>query len=222
YTVAILLLPAALVFLPEPRRTRPAEVVQGEGGLSGRTVALLAALFLAAAINMMAFYMIPTQLPFYLESLGFAAPSLAGVAIGVGQFVGVLSSLVFAPVRRKLGTMGVFGLGFVSIGLSFLLLSGATSYAGVLTALAVSGICMGTIMPNFTAAAMLLTPPNLRGRISGLLVSSIFTGQFLSPIVSQPLITASGFGGAYAIVGAVVLVLGIAATTIRLARPGHG
>jgi MFS family permease len=222
YTVAILLVPAALVFLPEPRRVRPAEVAKGEGRLGGRTVMLLAALFLAAAINMIAFYMIPTQLPFYLESLGFAAPSLAGVAIGVGQFVGVLSSLVFAPVRRTLGTMGVFSLGFVSIGLSFLLLSSATGYAGVLVALAVSGICMGTIMPNFAAAAMLLAPPNLRGRISGLLVSSIFAGQFLSPVVSQPLITASGFDGAYAIVGAIVLVLGIAAAGVRIARPGDG
>jgi hypothetical protein len=53
-------------------------------------------------------------------------------------------------------------------------------------------------------------------------VSSIFAGQFLSPIVSQPLITASGFGGAYAILGAVVLVLGIVAAAIRLARPGDG
>jgi MFS family permease len=222
YMVAILLVPAALLFVPEPRRARPAEVAQAESRLGGRAVALLATLFFAAAINMIAFYMIPTQLPFYLESLGFAAPSLAGVAIGVGQFVGVLSSLVFAPIRRTLGTMGVFGLGFVSIGLSFLLLSSVTSYAGVLVALAVSGICMGTIMPNFAAAAMLLAPPNLRGRISGLLVSSIFAGQFLSPIVSQPLITASGFDGAYAMVGAVVLVLGIAAAAVRLARPGDG
>lgn len=222
YMVAILLVPAALVFVPEPRRARPAEAARGEGRLGGRTVVLLATLFFAAAINMIAFYMIPTQLPFYLESLGFAAPSLAGVAIGVGQFVGVLSSLVFAPIRRILGTMGVFGLGFVSIGISFLLLSSVTSYAGVLMALAVSGICMGTIMPNFAAAAMLLAPPNLRGRISGLLVSSIFAGQFLSPIVSQPLITASGFDGAYAMVGAVVLVLGIAAAGVRIARPGDG
>jgi MFS family permease len=222
YTVAILLVPAALAFLPEPRRVRPAGSVAGEGRLDGRKVALLALLFLAAAVNMIAFYMIPTQLPFYLGDLGFAAPSLAGTAIGAGQLVGVVSALVFAPLRRVLGIMGVFGLGFVSAGLSFLLLSGAESYGSVLAAMAVSGICMGTIMPNFAAAAMLLAPPALRGRISGLLVSSIFAGQFLSPLVSQPLITASGYGGAYMIVGSVVLVFGIAASAVRLARPGHG
>lgn len=222
YTVAILLVPAALAFLPEPRRVRPAGPVAGEGRLDGRRTALLALLFLAAAVNMIAFYMIPTQLPFYLGELGFAAPSLAGTAIGAGQLVGVVSALVFAPLRRVLGIMGVFGLGFVSAGLSFLLLSGAESYGSVLAAMAVSGICMGTIMPNFAAAAMLLAPPALRGRISGLLVSSIFAGQFLSPLVSQPLITASGYGGAYMIVGSVVLVFGIAASAVRLARPGHG
>ncbi|MCQ4631062.1 MFS transporter [Shinella sp. CPCC 100929] len=222
YTVAILLVPAALAFLPEPRRVRPAGPATGRGRLDGRTTALLALLFLAAAVNMIAFYMIPTQLPFYLESLGFAAPSLAGTAIGAGQLVGVASALAFAPFRRLLGIMGVFGLGFVSAGLSFLLLSGAESYGSVLAAMAVSGICMGTIMPNFAAAAMLLAPPALRGRISGLLVSGIFAGQFLSPIVSQPLITATGYDGAYMIVGSVVLVFGIAAAAVRLARPGHG
>ena len=219
YTVAILLVPAAIAFLPEPRLGRSAGPVVGDGPLGGKRIALLAALFLAAAVNMIAFYMIPTQLPFYLETLGFAAPSLAGTAIGAGQLVGVLSALAFAPVRRKLGLMGVFGLGFVSAGLSFLMLSGANTYAGVLMAMAVSGICMGTIMPNFAAAAMLLAPLAQRGRISGLLVSSIFAGQFLSPIVSQPLIALSGYDGAYAMVGSIVLVFGIAAFAVRLARP---
>ena len=222
YTVAILLLPAAMVFLPEPRRVQPAAATAGEGRLGGREIALLGLLFLAAAVNMIAFYMIPTQLPFYLEHLGFAAPSLAGTAIGAGQLVGVLSALAFAPFRRLLGIMGVFGLGFVSAGLSFLLLWGAESYAGVLVAMAVSGVCMGTIMPNFAAAAMLLAPPALRGRVSGLLVSAIFAGQFLSPIVSQPLIASSGYGGAYAIVGAVVLVFGVVAFIARLLGPGNG
>lgn len=221
YTVAILLLPAALAFLPEPRRVRAAGSATGEGKLDGRTIALLGTLFLAAAVNMIAFYMMPTQLPFYLEHLGFAAPSLAGAAIGAGQLVGVVSALAFAPLRRSLGIMGVFGLGFVSAGLSFLLLSGAESYLGVLVAMAVSGVCMGTIMPNFAAAAMLLAPPALRGRVSGLLVSSIFAGQFLSPVVSQPLIASSGYGGAYAMVGSIVLILGVAAFAIRLARPNN-
>ena len=222
YTVAILLVPAALAFLPEPRRARPASLATGEGALGGRATALLALLFLAAAVNMIAFYMIPTQLPFYLESLGFSAPSLAGTAIGAGQLVGVVSALAFAPFRRLAGIMGVFGLGFVSAGLSFVLLSSAESYAGVLAAMAVSGVCMGTIMPNFAAAAMLLAPPARRGRVSGLLVSSIFAGQFLSPLVSQPLIAASGYDGAYAIVGSVVLVFGVAAFALRWLWPGNG
>lgn len=222
YTVAILLLPAALAFLPEPRRMRTAGSDVGEGRIGTRPVLLLAVLFFAAAINMIAFYMIPTQLPFYLEHLGFAAPSLAGAAIGAGQLVGVVSALAFAPVRRRFGLMGVFGLGFTSAGLSFLMLSGTESYTGVLAAMAVSGVCMGTIMPNFAAAAMLLAPPALRGRVSGLLVSSIFAGQFLSPIVSQPLIAAWGYASAYAVVGTVVLVLGVAAFVIRLSVRGDG
>jgi MFS family permease len=92
----------------------------------------------------------------------------------------------------------------------------------VLLAMTVSGICMGTIMPTFAASAMLLAPPALRGRISGLLVSGIFAGQFLSPIVSQPLVGSLGFGGAFAVAGAVTLAIGLAAFAACLLRPGHG
>jgi len=224
YTVALLILPAALAFLPEPHRARAAgPATAGEGDrLGGRAMALLGLLFLAAAINMIAFYMIPTQLPFHLKALGFGAPSLAGVAIGAGQIVGVASALAFAPLRRRLGLVGLFGLGFTSAGISYFLLWHAESYAAVLLAMTVSGICMGTIMPTFAASAMLLAPPALRGRISGLLVSGIFAGQFLSPIVSQPLVGSFGFGGAFAVAGATTLAVGLAAFAACLLRPGHG
>lgn len=224
YALALLLFPAALLFIPEPRRAERGGAASAPVPLDGRTVGLLALLLLAATVNMVAFYMIPTQLPFHLKAMGFAAPSLAGMAIGLGQLVGVLSALAFAPFRRMLGIMGVFGLGFAAAGISFLMLSGAVSYAGVLLAMAVSGICMGTIMPNFAAAAMLLAPPALRGRVSGLLVSSIFAGQFLSPVVAQPMIAAGGYAGAFAIMGSAVLLFGLAAFAVRLLRPagvGH-
>ena len=94
-------MPAALAFLPEPQRARPARSATGEDRLDGRSTALLALLFLAAAVNMIAFYMIPTQLPFYLAALGLPAPSLAGAAIAAGH--GLRSPTVTGAALTVLG-----------------------------------------------------------------------------------------------------------------------
>ncbi|MEQ1405146.1 MFS transporter [Neorhizobium sp. Rsf11] len=216
YALAFLLLPAALLFIREPVRTVAGQAAMPRDGLGPRRVMLLAILLAGAIFNMLCFYMIPTQLPFYLKSMGLEAPSLAGMAIGLGQLVGIVASLVFARFRQAFGVMGVFALAFGSMGSAFVLLSFAEGYNGILFAMAVSGIGMGTIMPNFAGAAMMIAPPHLRGRISGLLVASIFSGQFLSPILSQPAIGLNGFAATYALAGVAMLVAAFASLAARL------
>ncbi|MCC2610683.1 MFS transporter [Neorhizobium petrolearium] len=216
YALAFLLLPAALLFIREPVRTVAGQAAMPRDGLGPRRVMLLAILLAGAIFNMICFYMIPTQLPFYLKSMGLEAPSLAGMAIGLGQLVGIVASLVFARFRQAFGVMGVFALAFGSMGSAFVLLSFAEAYNGILFAMAVSGIGMGTIMPNFAGAAMMIAPPHLRGRISGLLVAGIFSGQFLSPILSQPAIGSNGFAATYALAGVAMLVAAFASLAARL------
>lgn len=212
YALAFLLLPFVLARIPKSAApAKDSAAVSGRETLGQRGRMLLGLLFAAAICNMIAFYMIPTQLPFYLKTLGFPAPSLAGAAIGAGQLVGVASAFAFAPLRRRLGAMGVFALGFGAIGLSYIVMGSVGTYGGILVGMAISGISMGTIMPNFAGAAMMLAPPSARGRVSGLLVASIFSGQFLSPLVSQPLIAARGYADAFCLAGGVALVLGIVA-----------
>lgn len=217
YALAFLLLPAALILIREPLRTVPAQGAMPQARLGSRGTLLLTILLAGAVFNMICFYMIPTQLPFFLKSIGLDAPSLAGMAIGLGQLIGIAASLVFARFRQVLGVMGVFSLAFGSMGFAFVLLSFATDYAGILFGMAVSGIGMGTIMPNFAGAAMLIAPPRLRGRISGLLVASIFTGQFLSPILSQPLIGSNGYAATYGMAGMALLAVAIASLAARFA-----
>ncbi len=219
YALAFLLLPAALFFLTEPARASAAQRTLEARPLDRRTTILLGLLLVGAIFNMVVFYMIPTQLPFFLKSMGISSPSLAGGAIGLGQGVGVVSALLFARVRQRLGVMGVFALAFGSIGSAFVLLSFADSYPGVLMALAISGIGMGTVMPNFAGAVMLLAPPQIRGRISGLLVSSIFLGQFVSPLISQPVIGAAGFSAAWGLAGLAALAVAFGSLAVRVGMP---
>jgi MFS family permease len=62
-----------------------------------------------------------------------------------------------------------------------------------------------------------MAPARLRGRLSGGLVSAIFIGQFLSPLVSHPLVLAAGYRNAF-ILAAGVLIFIAAATMLPVLR----
>lgn len=71
---------------------------------------------------------------------------------------------------------------------------------------------LGLLMPNMSVWLSTAVPDALRGRALGGLSTAMFLGQFLSPIVTQPLTKSSGLGGTYAIVGGglVIVALGFA------------
>jgi MFS family permease len=64
-------------------------------------------------------------------------------------------------------------------------------------------------MPNMSVWLSSAVPDKLRGRALGGLSTSMFLGQFLSPIVTQPLTKSMGLGGTYAITGGVLVVIAL-------------
>ena len=55
-----------------------------------------------------------------------------------------------------------------------------------------AGGTLGPMFPNFIAFFMSLVPPQMRGRAGGLFTIAVFGGQFLSPLISAPLIAIFG------------------------------
>lgn len=182
YGFAFLVLPAVLVYLAETKR---GERLSGSEGVSRIPWLAVAALYLAAAFNSVIFYLIPTQLPFHLHSLGVNAPSLIGVTIGVFTLSSAIASLVYGKVRQRIPLLGMFALGFSLMAAGYYVVASAASHSVVLAGLVITGVGMSGIMPSLMAGAMSIAPPSSRGRIAGGLTASIFLGQFLSPLVSQ-------------------------------------
>lgn len=213
YAVALLLLPAALAFLPEPDRTAASPLTGSSAGSERLGLAILG-LFLLAFGVMAAFYMLPINLPFYLQDLGVESPFRAGLALGVMTLTSATVSFTFARLKARMNARAIFALAFglLTIGFGGLYLS--DGYSGILLATPLVGAGMGLAMPNLMAAAMALAPPAARGRVSGGVTASIFAGQFLSPLVAAPLIEAWGYGPAYGAVGIVLLVAAICLGTL--------
>jgi MFS family permease len=94
------------------------------------------------------------------------------------------------------------GLGSVIIALS-------TGYNGTLLGLLVSGIGLGLIVPNLNVWLVTIVPAAIRGRAVGGLTTAIFLGQFISPILMQPVASRAGLASAFAVAGGVSLLLGL-------------
>lgn len=210
YGLALVLIPAILVFIGEPARRQGGGETQAAA--PPRTASLsplilpLAAVFFAAFLNSVVFYLVPTQLPFYLRTLGSNAPTLTGLAMGAMTLMSAATSFYYGRVRARLSVQAVFGLGFAVMAAGLVLAANANSYAAILPATVAAGAGLGLIMPNLGAASLGIAPEHIRGRVSGGLTASIFLGQFVSPLLSQPAIARFGFAATYGY-GAVLLLL---------------
>jgi MFS family permease len=76
--------------------------------------------------------------------------------------------------------------------------------------MALVGVGMGLMMPNFSLWLMGFAPLALRGRVIGGLTMAIFIGQFISPLVVVPLLTVTDIAGSLWRIGLGAVALGFA------------
>ncbi|WP_274427315.1 MFS transporter [Chelativorans sp. YIM 93263] len=218
YAVAFALLPALVLFIREPVRTvAPVEHGKRERALGPIITLPLAVVLAAAVINSVVFYLMPTQLPFHLQTLSASTPIITGATLGAMTLASSIMSLLYGRVRQRIGVSSIFAVGFAATAAGFTIVALANTSTAVIPGAVIVGGGLGLIMPNLGSAAMGLAAENNRGRVAGMLTACIFVGQFASPLISQPLIDQGGypmaFGlGAGAILCAALIALGIAAT----------
>jgi MFS family permease len=95
------------------------------------------------------------------------------------------------------------------MGIGYLLIGQASSWPQVLAGLAISGMGLGILMPNMSVWLSSAVPDGMRGRALGGLSTSMFLGQFLSPIVTQPITKSLGLGGVYGSIGGALVIVAL-------------
>jgi MFS family permease len=164
---------------------------------------------------MVAFYLIPVQLPFYLQNLSNASASAAGLAIATSTLASSIASLRYGFVKERLGYIQIVILAFAVAALGYLIIGIAGSYQLVLLGLIIAGLGFGLLMPNLTVWLSSIIADALRGRALGGLTSFFFLGQFLSPLVAQPITNALGLGRTYIFTGVAMLIVALVFLTLR-------
>jgi MFS family permease len=209
YGFAWLIVPLIMLFILEPDRTAKPELGTPSELPITTPIAVLAIIYGLTTLSQIAFYLIPVQLPFFLDGLVQASPSQSGMAIALCTLFSAAASLTYGKLKQRMEFVAFLPIIFGCMGIGYVLIGQATTWAQALVGLMVSGMGLGILMPNMTVWLTSAVPDANRGKALGWLSTSMFLGQFLSPIVTQPLNKSVGFGGTYAVTGAVLTIVGL-------------
>ncbi|MBK1964537.1 MFS transporter [Campylobacter novaezeelandiae] len=153
---------------------------------------------------MVIYYISPTQLPYYIEDHLGLDPKYIGISMSVSALFYGVFSLSYKYLMKFISIKQIYILTLFIVGSSFMLLYFIHSFSAVIFALALLGTGGGIMLVNNTAYLFSICPANARARAYGILASFIFLGQFLSPIISQPIVRQIGLIEAF-LVWAIVI-----------------
>ena len=206
YLISVLLLALAFYVVDEPTRHAPADA---GGPAPHGPRALTWVIYATGMVVMGCFYVTPVQLAFYLRELAGANALAAGAAISWMSFCATCGALAYARIKPFLGHARVLVLMCALMAVGYFIVGAAPSYAVALGGLAVLGSGFGLLLPNLAAWLTDIAPLARRGRAVGGLTLAVFLGQFISPLVTQPLIERTSYAAVFVDVGGAMLVLGV-------------
>lgn len=177
YALAVVTLLLVAFRLPEP--ARPAATgAAAAGGLP--PAALLGGLGLC--LLMVVFYCVPANMALFLVSSGIGDASKAGVTLGLVTSAGFAAGLLLPRSRRAFG-QGLPLVMLICMAGGFFLLHGAARLTEAWAGVALVGLGYGSLWPWLIAAMSQAVERRQTMLTMALAGSSIFFGQFVSPLV---------------------------------------
>jgi len=169
-------------------------------------------------VTVMLFFLMPSQLPFYLEGNGFDGAT--GTALGLGALTlsGALTALKFSAIRARMGLPGTFAAGFSVMAAGFAMLALRPGWDVILPGCALIGTGYALVQPAIFLAALDRAPAARRGTVSGMVTTSMFLGQIVSPFVFTPVLNGHGFAFVYLFAGGLLGTLSLGALVLSILR----
>ncbi|MEJ8474543.1 MFS transporter [Roseibium algae] len=171
-----------------------------------------------AVLTVMMFFMMPSQVPFYLDESGFDSASATAFVLGALTLTGGVVAMLFSRIKEWCGTPMTFAAGFALMGAGFVLLGTQANWMALLPGAALIGAGYALVQPALLLLALQLAPAHRRGSASGMMTTSLFLGQIISPFALTPFIQASGFASVFLGAAVVLAVLAMSACLVPILR----
>ena len=164
-------------------------------------------IYILAFLLMSIFYVLPTQMPFLFMNHFGASGTLTGAIISSAFVFHAIGAITFAKLKKKYHFKHIYLLGLFIISLGFVFIGFIENiYLFFITA-PMMGFGGGLMMTNVTSWMLSLVSHKKRVKSSGYLTSSLFMGQFFSPIITMPIVAIFGVQDFFIIFGGIILLV---------------
>jgi MFS family permease len=192
YLAPLAMLPLVVFFIPQPPAIAPPKA---GAPLEVLPRALIAVLFFIAHVGMNVFYLMPVHVPFLLSEHLSTNAFVAGGVIASTTFASAIAALSFGRLRARFSSSTLLFAVFAIASPGLFIVGNATSLPFVFAGAFLAGLGFGLQMPVLTTWISEVTPAGMRGRVLGGFSAAVFLGQFMSPLVTSPLVQVQGLAG---------------------------
>jgi MFS family permease len=210
YGLALLLAYPAFLYIHEPKQKHKEEIIDNleHSIYTMHTISIIGICCIVFS-GMVIFYCIPTQLPFLLQSYGIDSPAKAGAIVSLATLCGGITSFLMPKLKKIISFARLGSLSFGLLAIGFFGVQITPSYPIILFSALFAGAGIGLLMPSMRLWVITLANPKIRGRSVGFLTSSLYLGQFLSPIIAQPIVSLQSIQSLYFIIAIIAGTLSI-------------
>lgn len=187
YLASIVILPLIIKSLHEP-----SGISHITANAANESSLLIRIIFVNAIVLMILFYIIPTQLPFFLHEIGIEKNTLSGAALAINALGMIVSSLFYSRLKGIAHFPYIYTIAFFFMATGYFMTGMTQAFFTILIAMFIAGLGIGLLVANTNLWIMELSGHELRGRNIGMLTTCLFLGQFLSPIVFEPFVIRFG------------------------------
>lgn len=187
YLLPLLLIPFMVKYLWEPncQATINQVTAMTVGSVQKSNIKVLILNYILIIFCMILAFIVPIQTPLLLADLSIQSTTLIGMSAGLGLLASLAGALIWPVLRQRFNTRGVNIILLACAAMGLYLLIHAQNYTQVLLAVFVHGIGVGMMVPNTMLPVMNAVTDINRGKALGGFTSSLYLGQFLSPILIE-------------------------------------
>lgn len=205
YMIGFLLIPLVYKFLDEKI------IIENNNEDDSDINSNLFIIYFLAFLLMLVFYILPTQIPFLIINHFGASGTMTGSIIATAFISNAIGAITFRKLKFKFSFVQIYliGMGIISIG--FIAIGTVSNVHFFFLTAPIMGFGGGILMANMTAWMLSRAHHTKRIHSSAYLTSSLFLGQFFSPILLHPVVSFFGVKDFFRIVGIFVGVVTITA-----------
>jgi MFS family permease len=177
-------------------------------------------IYIMAFLLMAVFYILPTQFPYLMINIFHATGEKTGLIIASAFVFNAIGALSFAPLKKHFDFPTMYMLGMAIIAVGFIGISQVRSLSWFFVTAPIIGLGGGILMTNITAWLLHYAHSTKRVKATAYLTSSLFLGQFFSPILTYPVVHYFGIVDFFKVMGIALITILLLVLVLKYIKQG--